>query len=366
MTLVDTLQQMWYELAHTTKGLTQMQKPLLPGTAWYRAEQKYKEALAAAIALNTPAPVPEPTPVPTPTPAPAANCMIGAYIEGKDTYGTSNAPWDLITWDRFEANAGRKMSILHFGQPQWWKRASFDSAAHNNCLIRGAIPFVDYEADGALPEDILAGKYDAGITALANSYKNFGRVIIRWLWEMNQYGSAWFEWAVPAKWTATQHKEVYKRFVTLFRNAGATNVEHCWCINFIGKDTSRVQLIQDLWPGANYVDWLGLDGYNSYLPSQTFADLYDLSINTLTALAPGKPVIIGEFASRDNIFSSPAVKADWITKAFAAIKARPAIRAAVWFNWKIYENGVWKDWQIESSSESIYAFRTAIKDPYFV
>ena len=49
----------------------------------------------------------------------------GAYIDGNDTYGGSysDAPWDSSTWDLFERHAGKKVSLLHYGQPPPWERA---------------------------------------------------------------------------------------------------------------------------------------------------------------------------------------------------------------------------------------------------
>ena len=42
----------------------------------------------------------------------------GALISGS-TYGRSNPPWDEGTIDQFEGNAGKPISILHWGQ-SWW------------------------------------------------------------------------------------------------------------------------------------------------------------------------------------------------------------------------------------------------------
>src|SRR5258707_7843189 len=50
----------------------------------------------------------------------------GAYISGS-TYGINpatglaygNPPWDMTPWDLFEAHAGKKVSIFHWGSP-WY------------------------------------------------------------------------------------------------------------------------------------------------------------------------------------------------------------------------------------------------------
>src|SRR5712691_12230649 len=63
--------------------------------------------------------------------APLPSVYWGAYISGK-TYGINPAtnlpygspPWDLSTWDLFESHAGRKVSILHWGQ-SWYASAAW-------------------------------------------------------------------------------------------------------------------------------------------------------------------------------------------------------------------------------------------------
>ena len=43
----------------------------------------------------------------------------GALISGS-TYGRGNPPWDEGAIDQFEQNAGKPISILHWGQ-SWWR-----------------------------------------------------------------------------------------------------------------------------------------------------------------------------------------------------------------------------------------------------
>lgn len=308
----------------------------------------------------------------TAAPSPGATSIYwGAFMDGDQTYGTgyTDAPWGLNTWDKFEADAGGKtVSICHFGQPQWWSRPSFDTTAHNNCWNRGAIPFVDYGGADDLAA-IIAGTYDADITAWANAYKNWGKpAFIRLWWEMNQYGSHWFSWAVPYYFTAAQYVAAWQHVWSICNSVGATNMTFVWCPNFIGTDSSRVSLIQDCYPGDAYVDWLAFDGYNSFSPSQNFDDLYQLTYDTLVGINATKPIMVGEFASRDASIFASGVKASWITDALT--NKIPGgtydnIKAIVWFNWKITESGVQKDWPIESSSSAQSAFASAVGSTYY-
>ncbi|HEY9657575.1 MAG TPA: glycosyl hydrolase, partial [Allocoleopsis sp.] len=236
------------------------------------------------------------------------------------------------------------------------------------CYARGAIPFVDYGTSSIKLTDVISGVHDSAITAWATSYKNWGKpVFSRLWWEMNQYGSGWFSWAVPKYYSAAQYVAAWQHVVNLCNAAGATNMTWVWCPNFIGTDSSRVAQLQDCYPGDAYVDWTSFDGYNSYSPSQTFDALYQLTYNSILDVAPSKPMVIGEFASRDTSIFASGVKGSWITEALSnkIPNDYPAIKAILWFNWKIYESSIWKDWPIESSSSAQSAFAAAIASDYY-
>src|SRR6185436_6211132 len=121
----------------------------------------------------------------------------GAYISGS-TYGTnpatgqpySSPPWDLATWDLFEAHAGKRISILHWGQSwvtsnQWpYGYCTFPAAQANTIRGRGAIPMLDWSScdsasGGSLTQpnftlaNIINGAHDAYIRQWATDAKNW-------------------------------------------------------------------------------------------------------------------------------------------------------------------------------------------------
>jgi hypothetical protein len=78
----------------------------------------------------------------------------------------------------------------------------------------------------------------------------------------------------------------------------------------------------------------------------------------LKALAPTKPVMIGETASTEIGGS----KAEWISAALSSLpKQFPDIRALIWFDWSAGGH----DWPIESSASAQAAFAAGIASPYF-
>jgi hypothetical protein len=74
--------------------------------------------------------------------------------------------------------------------------------------------------------------------------------------------------------------------------------------------------------------------------------------------------MIGETSSEENGGS----KAIWITDALTTqLPGRyRQVKAFVWFNWRIYENGYWWPWPIESSASAQAAFASGISSSYYV
>ena len=120
-----------------------------------------------------------------------------------------------------------------------------------------------------------------------------------------------------------------------------------WCPNL--EDSSSTPYAK-LYPGDKYVDWTCLDGYNQGSSSPSFSNLYGKSYADLTQVAPTKPMMVGEVGSYEY---GSGDKGSWISDMLSALPTRfPQIKALVWFNWRIFEGGTWKNWDIESSASS--------------
>lgn len=136
--------------------------------------------------------------------------------------------------------------------------------------------------------------------------------------------------------------------------AGATNVT--WVVPE-RRPTPQADPFEALYPGDNYVDWTGMDGYNQGGRS-SFSWLFSDGYKRLLALAPAKPIMISQTSSVDE------GKAAGITDALRQLPRRfPRIKAFVWFNWHIHENGKWWPWEIESSPAAQTAFARGVGSP---
>jgi mannan endo-1,4-beta-mannosidase len=146
----------------------------------------------------------------------------------------------------------------------------------------------------------------------------------------------------------------------VFASVGASNVTWVWCPNV--DPAGKLHDLASLYPGDEYVDWTGLDGYN-WGPSKggwtSFSRLYSTTYHEITdTIAPSKPLLIGEMGSTEQGGS----KAAWIGEALTEIPtAFPKVRAALWFD--TYDDGM--DWPIETSSSATSAFAGGVANPAY-
>ncbi len=181
-------------------------------------------------------------------------------------------------------------------------------------------------------------------------------ILLRPFHEMN---GDWYSWAVAGKEQA--HINAWRHMVTIFREEGATNVKWVWCPN--ERYAGDAGPYAGYYPGDAYVDYLGLDGYNwaasNGSPWLTFDDIYRDSYDEITALSPTLPVMLGEYGSH----TAPGDKAAWIDAMHSSVAsgAYPRLQLMVYFN----KNMDGATWEVNSSPESLAAYKRFINDPYF-
>ena len=116
------------------------------------------------------------------------------------------------------------------------------------------------------------------------------------------------------------------------------------------------------YPGDEYVDWIGIDGYNwgdtqSWSGWEDFKTLFREQIRRTKQLWPDKPIMIAEFASAEK----GGDKAAWIKQLPGFLKSSMRdIDAIVWFDIKKEA-----DWRVKSSKKSEAAFKEIMQDQIF-
>jgi hypothetical protein len=306
----------------------------------------------------------------------AATIYWGAYIGGGQ-YGLEDAPWDMTSADRFEARAGKRMSLLEWGQ-RWYECSTscglrgFRSDLMSKARARGYLPVLSWGSyaagegtnqPGYRLSEIAGGRYDAFIRRWATGAKRWGHpFFLRFDWELNTNSVSYSEHSNGNR--RGEFVRMWRHVHRIFTRVGAENVTWVWCPN--AEYSASVKPLASLYPGDAYVDWTCLDGYNwgtnparagAWTSFNTvFEDTYRL---ITTEIAPSKPLMIGETASTEIGGS----KAHWITDALGTqvLDRFPRIRAIVWFN-KSWNR---MDWPIESSDAAASALRAAIASPAY-
>lgn len=309
-------------------------------------------------------------------------CVVGMYPEN----GNEQLPGgDFSEIDDFAANIKHPVgSVVWF--PTW--DDAFPIFACQQLQARGIVPHLtwelfwpDQDPNNSRQTDstgytgfkeVLAGTHDAYIDQFARDAKTFGQpVLMRFLHEFN---GNWYVWSGNKNGRADGGPEsvvaVWRYVIDRFRKVGADNVKWLWVPH--GPSTDRSEetwnAVANYWPGDDYVDWIGLDGYNFYpvdpwggqRPLRTFDDCFR-SLYDDCAVLGNQPMIIAEFGTGE--FESDGFdKAIWITDAFSKIKEDyPRVKIFTWFN--INKE---LDWRVNSSPEALAAFQTAMEDPYYI
>ena len=301
--------------------------------------------------------------------ASAQPVLWGAMVDG-DAYGAGHTdpPWDMGAQDIFEAHAGKRASIIHYGQA-WYQGSAaqpFYPGPAAAVAARGAVPFLDWNPwdlyAGGGPNQpkfrlaqINAGKFDAYIKSWAKGAALWGgRILVRPMHEMN---GNWYPWSERANGNRSgEYVKAWRRIVSLARAQGATNIEWVWCPNAV---YSGSQPLSGLFPGQSYVDWTAIDAYNFGAPWTALHTAVNPTYQQIAALAPSRPFMIAETGSAETGGS----KAAWFDDGLNDVANGdfPLLRAFVYFNVDLE-----RPWRIESSPASQAAFAAGIARPEFV
>jgi endoglucanase len=347
-------------------------------------------ALAALLAAcsdmptqaETPPTDPGAAPAPTPAPAvPPATSAARPFFSGA-FLGEENSKPERIgaAIADFAQRSGKHPSLIktfHNLNCDWAATGwcgqllrAVDGAGSTNYLA------IDLRWSGAPEKGLLdainSGAADARLTAMARNFAAFGApVLLEPAWEMNgNWAYAWQgienggDSRAPARYVAA-----WRRIVDIFRREGASNVR--WVFNpnvgnpvAAGAGTTHWNWYGNYYPGDAYVDYVGAHGFNA--PRvwggswQSFGEMFngaraDFILSDLVSRYPGKPIIVGEFATDEG---AGTAKAQWIGDAYRALLNHPNVVGAVWFNMNKEA-----DWRIESSPAAEAAFRAAMAEP---
>jgi mannan endo-1,4-beta-mannosidase len=252
---------------------------------------------------------------------------------------------------RLEAALGARLPIFSWFK-DWASGWDFSVANQIAALSTGRYDcMIAWEAWNVSFDEILSGNRDDYIKAFfagASTYP--GRVIIRLFHEMN---GNWYPWSLSSSSslvaTPEQWISAWRRIVDLARAANARNVRFMFCpnANDVGGHSAETY-----WPGDDYVDIIGLDGYNwswksDGTPVTTAEQLIAPMYARLCQMHATAEFMVGEIASSDH-----PNKGTW-HEALYRSKLFPRLTAVAFFN-QLKE----EDWRLDSNTASLHVNQT--------
>lgn len=296
-----------------------------------------------------------------PRPAPKAlveRVLLGAFVDGMQA--------DPAVLTRFEGLVGSRTDVAsyYYGFGDIFPgptELTFADGGRRKVLLSwdmGASPFSEWAA----------GSHDDYLDELVAAARAYPYTFYVRPWpEMNGDWQPFQPTAAgdrPAGGTYREFRQAWRHVVTYFRAHGVDNVR--WVFNPTADTYRGTTPVAKIWPGAKYVDVLGLDGFNwgdsdNALRWRSFEDIFRAQYDKLTALHPTAPVWVCETASKEPGTEDGAPvdatkdKASWIRAALGSTGMR-RIKAVVWFQARKE-----RDWRVDSSTSSLRAFRSMLR-----
>jgi beta-mannanase len=280
------------------------------------------------------------------------HCFTGAFI--------ADVP-SIREIKQFKGNYGKKpyyvMIFVDWGNYP-------DLGAIRAIFKEGCFPMITWEpwyagTKEAIDIDaLLEGEYDEYIVEFATLVSSFsGPVMLRFAHEMN---GNWYPWA-GSKIGVDKYKEMYRYVKDKCDESGTRNVKWIFSVNCEDVPAIKGNEFLRYYPGDEYADLTGIDGYNwgntqSWSSWKDFEDIFREPYGKMKKNI-NKPVLVTEFGSA----SSGGDKAQWISDALSCIKSWRDIKGFVLFN--VDKEA---DWYFDPESEAGKVFKQKIGDPYFI
>ena len=310
--------------------------------------------------------------------------MVIPMVHGRLTsvfYGSQG--WNMDEVRNFQYWLGKNQSVVVLFT-DWCDGNSYNLFNHQipNIWNTGHIPLITWEmkpCGSATVTDITVrigrnGEFDAYIWSFGNQLKKWlsgpdgiygngddRRVYLRPGHEMN---GNWYPWsAAMGGSTPNDYIHAFQHTHNLMVNSMGLDLNHVqwvWCVNNADVGGFRAE---EYWPGDQFVDWIGIDGYN-FGTSQSWStwvwpnQIFDEMFARVRALAPYKPLSINEYgSSTKSPWYNPDIdsKTNWLRKMCDYIKDHN-VKMASYFNieketdWSVFGgangNALWNNMKV--------------------
>lgn len=302
----------------------------------------------------------------------AKNIYIGAFADINNDGHTTQADIDST-----EEMFGKNIYFVKLYK-QWFQPYSFSKYQNfeanykpeiDTILKNGSIPFIEWEAwdlrnNRIILDEVNEGRHDNYIKQTAQKFKTYypeQKIFISLFHEANLDVYPWS----PVVGTSAEDesrqydnfRKAYRRVRDIFRTEGLDNIS--WVISYNNfTDYKLSKDFSNYYPGADYIDWVGIDAYNWgttqwWSKWQTFDEIIEGNSDSYNQLKLfEKPIILAETAATEI----GGDKASWIKNTFAKMLEYD-FAGFIWFNTKKETN-----WRIDSSFNALIAFKDSIKN----
>lgn len=274
----------------------------------------------------------------------------GKLRSSPGTYLGVYEPGEIGSYQRvndFASQIGRDPNIVLYYSTI---TSPFQSLFADQALANGAVPLVQLDPGRASMQDVAAGREDASLKSFARQVRSFGHPVI--IGFASEPDGDWYSWGYthtsPSVWVAA-----WRHVVTVFRQAGATNVTWLWTVN--AELQAVTGPLHNWWPGSRYVTWVGIDGY-FFKSNANFTSVFGSTIRDIRAFTKS-PILLSETAAGPH---SGAQREPQIRSLFAGVKADQLL-GLVWFDQAQHDGTYHQDWRLEDDPAALAAFRSAMK-----
>ena len=260
--------------------------------------------------------------------------------------------------DSFALGAGKSPNMVMFFKTFG---DAFPAQAIADSWAAGRLPMVTLEpiiknSPNGQPtlKAIAEGAYDDILTTWANAAAAQGLTfVMRFAQEMN---GNWYTWSDGKKGNAAgSFIPAWRHVRDIFDAAGADDIIWAWSVNRV--DNLHDKSLARVYPGDDYVDWVGVSGYyRTQTPGvvPSFNDTFARTLAEIKKVAPRKLVLLAEVGAGTGESNRVA----WINDFFARLLEHPEIIGFSWFN--DFKDG--GDWRIGYSTQTEAAFAAGVAD----
>lgn len=292
--------------------------------------------------------------------------------------------------DEFESLSEKGIAWASFSQ-HWFQGITYPKDKIHTINDKGIIPYVRFMPRSSLDESqkeekftlehIIDGEFDTELREWAKDAKADDiPIIIDFAVEMN---GDWFKWSGIFNGAGTKdaygnpnlydgperYRDAYRHIIDIFKKENVHNITWFFHPSIMSTPSEEWNAPKYYYPGDEYIDWIGISIYGALNPKtdswNSFEDILSSGYKQILEISDNKPLAILELGVTDN--HPLGKKSKWIKDAFDTILSKKYLdfKAVTYWHENWDDNGVLSSLRIDSSSESLQAFKDAVKNDKF-